>query len=176
MIRLLIFALFLLNGCENVTSAKDVVERGYVGLCERQPDSMSCIKHEPIGFSPSYSYLSSIRYELYNNTEYTTDKEQYNVDEYWFDNITIDSKLYGDCDDMALTFASQLILDGINPSSVVFVASGVNGVLKHYYVKVIMSNGKIFNAYRIEEYEDILYMRYNNVGVFKEVKEQLGDN
>lgn len=161
--KYILFILPFLIGCQ---SQEDIINSGYKKLCSRQPDSMSCIKHDYIGYSPDFQYIISVSNNMYSNFTYTTDMEQYGVNEYWYDGITTRNELYGDCDDISLTFASQLILDGVNPSNIRFVASGIDGKLKHYYVKVKLASGNWFNFYRIDKYTDIMYMQYNNTGVF----------
>lgn len=146
------------------------MKRGYKSMCDRQPNSMSCIKHEDTGHSPSLYEIQITAYTLYQNFTYITDKEQYGVEEYWFDNEVVDEELVGDCDDISLTFISQLLLDGVKPSNIRFIASGINGELKHYYVRVKLDNGSYYSFYKIDKYTDILYMQYDSIGVFNNIK------
>ena len=161
--RLLLLILPFLLGCDSV---EDITYKGYNGLCSRQPDSMSCIKHNSGGVSPDIHTVLSVNYEMLNNFTYITDREKYNVDDYWFDNVTTSIPLSGDCDDVALTFISQLIIDGVNPANIRYVVSGENGEIKHNYAQVKIDSGYIFNFNKIDEYEDMLYMQYDNIGVF----------
>lgn len=161
--KYILLILPFLVGCG---STEEIVSRGYDSLCNRQPESMSCIRHEDTGYYPSYQQVYDVAIKMLGNFTYVTDNKQYGVDEYWFDNVSTDILLKGDCDDISLTFASQLILDGVNPSNIRFLASGIDGKLKHYYVKVKLDNGTYFDFYRVNEYTDIMYMQYDQVGTF----------
>lgn len=161
--KYLLLILPLLVACN---STEDIVNKGYASLCDRQPGSMSCMKHEDNGYYASLYDMQVTSYTLYQNFRYMTDEEQYNSSEYWFDGEFISNKLIGDCEDISLTFASQLIMDGVKPSSIRLVASGIKGELKHYYINVELDDGTDFKFYHIEEYTDIMYMQYGNTGVF----------
>ena len=161
--NIFILPLLFIIGCE---STEDIVKDGYRSLCERQPDSMSCIRHEDVGYVPSLYDMQETSYTLYKNFKYMTDEEQYDSSEYWFDGQLISNELIGDCEDISLTFISQLLIDGVKPSSIRLVASGIDGELKHYYVRVELDNGEYYNFYKIDKYTDIMYMQYDNIGVF----------
>lgn len=147
-------------------STEDIVNKGYTSLCDRQPESMSCIKHEDNGYYASLYDMQVAAYTLYQNFRYMTDEEQYKSNEYWFDGQLISNKLIGDCEDISLTFISQLLIDGVKPSSIRLVASGIDGELEHYYVRVELDNGEYYNFYKLDKYTDIMYMQYDNIGVF----------
>lgn len=164
--KYILFLLPFLIGCDSI---EDITYKGYNGLCNRQPESMSCIKHTDSGFTPSFQTISPIMYEMFDNFTYVTDSEQYGKQDYWLDNITTDKHLSGDCDDIALTFISQLILDGVNPSKIRYVVSGKNGEIEHNYAQVVLDSGEVFYFNKIDEYSDMLYMQYDNVGTFVRV-------
>lgn len=161
--NIILFIIPFLFGCGSVD---DTVSTGYSDLCKRQPQSMSCIKHEDTGIEPTYQFIERISSEMMGNFRYIEDIDKYGVKEYWFDNVTTNAMLEGDCDDISLTFISQLIMDGVKPSNIRLVASGIDGELKHYYVKVKLSYGMDFDFYKIDKYTDIMYMQYDNTGVF----------
>ena len=159
----IILSAIIINGCN---STGNIINNAYSNLCSNQPSSMSCIKHEDNGYYPSYKQVYDVAIEMYSNFTYETDMSQYGVEEYWFDNEITSIPLKGDCDDISLTFISQLLINGVKPSSIRLVASGVDGKLKHYYVKVKLDSSKYFDFYKIDKYTDIMYMQYDNIGVF----------
>lgn len=162
--KYLLLILPLLVAC---SSTEDIVNSAYRGLCDRQPESMSCVNHEYIGYAPSFYYVNDVANEMSRNFIYASDTSRYGVDEYWFDGEKTSIKLIGDCDDISLTFISQLILDGVAPSNIRLVASGINGKLKHYYARVKLDDDTYYNFYIDNRYTDIMYMQYDNIGVFK---------
>ena len=160
MMILVPFIALILNGCGAS------IEDEYAKFCNRQPESMSCIKHRQKGFAPEKEYLDAIERAMRSNFIYKTDQDQYGKEEYWFDNVTVSGKLVGDCDDISLTFISQLIIDGVSPDRIWFVVSGTDGEPRHFYVKVKMDDGTMFNFYGLSKYSDILYMPLDDVGNF----------
>lgn len=161
--KYILLILPLLIACN---STEDIVNKGYISLCDRQPESMSCTKHNDDGYYANIDVVQSMNREIYSNFTYMTDEEQYNSSEYWFDGQLVSNKLIGDCEDISLTFISQLLIDGVKPSSIRLVASGIDGELKHYYVRVELDNGEYYNFYKLDKYTDIMYMQYDNIGVF----------
>ena len=159
---LILFIPFFL-GCD---SQNDVIYKGYNNMCDRQPSSLSCSQHEDTGRIPSYSDVHALRLEALTNFRYVSDQSQYGVEDYWTDGITTSTITYGDCEDIAITFASQLMLDGVKPSAIRLVMSGDEGGVKHAYTIVKLDDGTIYNFYKHNLYVDIMYMQYDNIGVF----------
>lgn len=160
--KYIIFVLIMLNGCGTYNDSHGK----YKPFCERQPDSVSCTQYKPTSMIPSYRQMYDAHFEIYENFTYITDKEQYGVDDHWFDNQVSNAKFKGDCEDISLTFISQSILDGYNPANFRLVMSGKHGIIYHAYVQVETSDGIVFNFYKNEQYEDIEYMQYDNIGAF----------
>ena len=161
---LTICVVLILTGCDNN------VQDAYNKMCDRDHDSVMCSNQEINDVDLGRNYIYSTRSELYMNFTYMYDSEQYNIEDYWTHNDTISEKLVGDCEDIAMTFISQLILDGFSADKIKLMISGEGGEVKHAYTKVTFEDGNEYNFYRHSHFEDMMYMRLDNVGSFRNVE------
>ena len=142
----LITSSFLLTGCWDF----NLIGK-YKSMCMRYDDSPLCVEFEANGFDPSEQYLDVRAYQLYRNFTYVSDGDK----DRWDPNWTVFEKLEGDCEDISLTFISQLILDGVNPDNIEIVFSkGKEG--GHIYARILMDSGEYYNFYYISTNTDIM--------------------
>lgn len=154
-------SLFFLSGC-----MEEAIQKSYNDMCNREPDSVMCSNQKVTGIDLGKTYLRESRGELYKSWTPKTDKELYGEAEYWTHNETIHEEILGDCEDVSMTFISQLILDGFSADRIKLVLSGTDGEVKHAYVRVSLEDGKEFTAFWNARYKDISYMQLDNVGRF----------
>ena len=142
----LIASSFLLTGCYDF----NLIGK-YNSMCMRYDDSPLCVEFEAEGYYPTKSYLKFISKQMYKNFTYVSDGSK----DSWDPNWTVFEKLEGDCDDITLTFISQLLLDGINPDNIEIVISKNDEGEGHVYARILMDNGEYYDFYKIYTNHDI---------------------
>jgi len=159
---LLIVAVFLI-GCD------DSISTSYGKMCDRNPSSAMCNNHKITSVELGDSYLRSVQREIYSNFTYMTDREQYDKKDYWIHNGLVSKKLIGDCEDIAMTFISQLIIDGYSVDKIRLMVSGIDGEIKHVYATILLPNDEEFVFFKHSKYDDMSYMSMDEVGTFNHI-------
>jgi len=159
---LIVVAVFLV-GCD------DTIVTSYGKMCDRDPSSVMCNDHKITSVELGEGYLRSVQREMYSNFTYMTDREQYNKKDYWAHNGLVSEKLIGDCEDISMTFISQLVMDGYSVDKIRLMVSGIDGEIEHIYVTVLLPNDKEFVFFKISQYNDMSYMSMDEIGVFNHI-------
>jgi len=155
----------LLTGCQDTT--RDLWKLGYHDLCEREGNNSVMCYDQPVTGSYISKYDITVNaYNMNQNKHYIKDIDQYGVKEYWAHNDSIYEYLAGDCEDIAMTFAAQLIHDGYSADSIYLVVSGIDGVVNHTHARVILDDGEVYDYNAIPSNTDIAYMRLDRTKMF----------
>jgi len=126
-----ILSAVMLMGCEawSLTDG-DKFEK----MCNDR-DSMICNIPAHNTAQPDTAYLKAIERAFLPHIIYTDE-----ANDVWSHNDTVYEVLRGDCEDLAFTFANQLLLDGVSPEYIYIVFSKGGGKA-HIHVSVIASDG-----------------------------------
>lgn len=127
-------------------------------MCNRQPDSIVCNVPDTNTIYPSFEYLNRIANELTYNTIYKED-----TNDYWEHNNLTNELLIGDCEDIAFTFVSQLLLDGVRPETIYIVFSK-HDKLSHIHVEINTIEGiyKFNIDTNLKEFKRLTILELNN--------------
>ena len=128
--KFIVVALLLVaTGCSSITD-----QSKFESMCSGL-DSLVCNIPEENSLLPDMEYLNVMAQLFTPNIHYTEESP-----DTWSHNDTVYEPLYGDCEDIAFTFANQLLLDGIDPSVIWIVFSYGNGEA-HIHIEVEAIDG-----------------------------------